>query len=63
MGVFQVSTKSLNEYKLKRERFSLHEKGIFCSFVFCYLFPSMHLVHINRPLENAFESPVLSVSV
>lgn len=63
MGVFQVSTNSLNDYTLKKERFALHEKGIFCSFVFYCLFPSMHFVHINRTLENIFESPVHSIRV
>lgn len=39
MGVLQVSTKILNEYKLKRERFSLHEKGIFSLLCFAVYFP------------------------
>lgn len=63
MGVLQVSTNSLNDYTLIKERLALHEKGTFCSFVFYCLFPSIHLVHINRTLENVFESPVHSIRV
>lgn len=35
MGVLQVSSKSLNDYTLKKERFSLHKKGMF--FLCCVL--------------------------